>query len=355
MFRLNKTILISAGGTGGHIFPALCVAKKLLSDYDVVWVGAKSGIEESIIPKNNIPLYSVNISGLRNKGGVRKVIMPFMLLRAFFECLKIILKTRPDVIVGFGGYATFPICFVGVMLRVPVIIHEQNSIAGLTNKILSRIVTKVLVAYNGVLSSKNTVVTGNPVRDEINNLDAPEARYKDRVGRLRLLVVGGSLGAKKLNETMPEVCALLPNLDLVVHQVGRGDVDLVSKHYQELGIKAEVHTFIEDMAQAYGMADLIICRSGASTVGEIMSAGVAAIFVPYPYAVDDHQRYNVEELVKSGASFMVLQDDISAGLLVSIIKSLNRVECLKMAKLTRGFAIPDSTDRIITVIKKYII
>ena len=355
MFRLNKTILISAGGTGGHIFPALCVAKKLLSDYDVVWVGAKSGIEESIIPKNNIPLYSVNISGLRNKGGVRKVIMPFMLLRAFFECLKIILKTRPDVIVGFGGYATFPICFVGVMLRVPVIIHEQNSIAGLTNKILSRIVTKVLVAYNGVLSSKNTVVTGNPVRDEINNLDAPEARYKDRVGRLRLLVVGGSLGAKKLNETMPEVCALLPNLDLVVHQVGRGDVNLVSKHYQELGIKAEVHAFIDDIAQEYGMADLIICRSGASTVGEIMSAGVATIFVPYPYAVDDHQRYNVEELVKSGASFMVLQDDISTDLLVSIIKSLNRVECLKMAKLTRGFAISDSADRIVTVIKKYII
>jgi UDP-N-acetylglucosamine--N-acetylmuramyl-(pentapeptide) pyrophosphoryl-undecaprenol N-acetylglucosamine transferase len=281
--------------------------------------------------------------------------MPFMLLRAFFECLKIIIKTKPDVIVGFGGYATFPICFVGVMLRIPVIIHEQNSIAGLTNKILSKIVTKVLVAYNGVLPSKNTVVTGNPVRDEINNLDIPEIRYKDRSGGLNILVVGGSLGAKKLNEIMPEVCALLSNLDHVVHQVGRGDVNFVSKHYQELGFNAKVHSFIEDMASEYSRADLIICRSGASTVSEIMSAGVATVFVPYPYAVDDHQRYNVGELVKSGASFMVLQEDISTDLLVSMIKSLNREECLKMAKLTRSFAIPDSTDRIVKVIKKYII
>lgn len=355
MFRLNKTILISAGGTGGHIFPALSVAKKLLSDYDVVWVGAKSGIEETIIPKNNIPLYSVRISGLRNKGGIRKIFMPFLLLRAFFECLKIIIKIKPDVIVGFGGYATFPICFVGVMLRIPVVIHEQNSIAGLTNKILSKIVTKVLVAYNGVLSSKNTVITGNPVRDEINKLEAPEIRYKYRSGGLNLLVVGGSLGAEKLNEIMPEVCALLPNLGNVVHQVGRGDINSVSKHYQELGVKAEVLSFIDDMAIAYGRADLIVCRSGASTVSEVMSAGVASIFVPYPYAVDDHQRYNVEELVKSGASFMVLQEDINTDLLVSMIKSFNREECLNMAKLTREFAIPDSTDRIVTVIKQYII
>ena len=355
MFRLNKTILISAGGTGGHIFPALSIAKKLLHEYNVVWVGAKSGIEATIIPKNNIPLYSVNISGLRNKGSIRKILMPFMLLRSFFECLKIIIKTKPDVIVGFGGYATFSICFVGVMLRIPVIIHEQNSIAGLTNKILSKIVTKVLVAYNGVLESKNTVVTGNPVRDEINNLDAPEIRYKDRSGGLNILVVGGSLGAKKLNEIMPEVCALLPNLDYVVHQVGCGDAGFVSQHYQKLGVNAKVHSFIEDMAIEYGRADLIICRSGASTVSEIMSAGVATVFVPYPYAVDDHQRYNVEELVKSGASFMVLQEDISTDLLVSMIKSLDREECLKMAKLSRSFAIPDSTDRIVKVIQKYII
>ena len=352
---MNKTILFSAGGTGGHIFPALSVAKELQKEYDIVWVGAKSGIEEEIIPKNNIPIFSVRISGLRKKGGLRKILMPFMLLRAFFECLMIILKTRPDVIVGFGGYATFPICFMGSILRIPVIIHEQNSIAGLTNKILSKFVTKVLAAYKGVLVGKNTVVTGNPVREAITQILSPEDRYKSRTGGLNLLIVGGSLGAKKLNEIIPDVCALLPNVARVVHQVGRGDVDTVTDHYQKLGVNATVSSFIEDMAYAYSNADLIICRSGASTVSEIMCAGVAAVFVPYPYAVDDHQRYNVTELVKSGASFMVIQDSISVDGLVNLIKDLDRDKCLEMAKLAKAHAIEDSTDRIVSVIKEYII
>lgn len=348
---MNKTVLFSAGGTGGHIFPALSVAKKLQNEYDVVWVGAKSGIEEDIIPKNNIPLFSVRISGLRKKGGLIKILMLFMLLRAFFECLIIILKTRPDIIVGFGGYTTFPICFMGLILKIPVIIHEQNSIAGLTNKILSKFVTKILVAYNDVLPSRKTIVTGNPVRGAITDILAPEIRYKNRANGLNLLILGGSLGAKKLNEIMPDVCALIPNITHVVHQVGRGDVDVVSSHYQQLGVDATVLGFIEDMAKAYSEADLIICRSGASTVSEIMCAGVAAIFVPYPYAVDDHQRYNVTELVKSGAAFMEVQESISVDGLVNLIKGLNRKECLKMAKKSRELAIKDSTNRIVSVIK----
>ncbi len=355
MLRLNKTILISAGGTGGHIFPALSVAKKLQGDYQVLWVGAKSGIETDIVPKNNIPILTINISGLRNKGWLRKIVMPFLLLRAFIQCLQIILKVRPDVILGFGGYATFPVCFIGAILKIPVIIHEQNSVAGLTNRILSKFVTKVLVAFNGVLLSKKTILTGNPVRADIINLEPPEIRYKERDGGLKLLVIGGSLGAKQLNDIMPEVCGLLTNINQVVHQVGRGDVDLVSKHYQQVGVNAIVKNFIDDMASAYATADLIICRAGASTVSEIMTVGVATIFVPYPYAVDDHQRHNVAQLVTAGASFMVLQENISIQGLVDLIAGLSKEQCLKMAKLTNEFAIHNSTDKIVDIVRQYIV
>ena len=348
-------MLITAGGTGGHIFPALSVAKKLQADYEVIWVGAKSGIECEIVPKNNIPLMTVKISGLRKKGMIKKFLMPFILIRACLQCLQIIVSRKPDVIVGFGGYATFPVSFVGWILRIPVVIHEQNSIPGLTNKILAKIATYILVAYKGILPSKKTVLAGNPVRDDIAMLPNPQQRYAERCGGLNILVVGGSLGAKMLNDILPEVCSRLNNLNQVTHQVGRGDLNKVQKDYTQLGVNAQVVSFINDMAAAYAEADLIICRSGASTVSEVANVGIAAVFIPYPYAVDDHQRYNVIPLVERKAAFMIPQSELSVDGLVNLISSLDRLKCSKMAELAKDLAIPDSTDRIVTIIKKCIV
>lgn len=351
----QKTVLITAGGTGGHVFPALSVAKKLQHEYDILWVGAKSGIENDIVPKNNLPLITVNISGLRKKGLVKMLLMPFILLYALFQCAKILLQYRPDVIVGFGGYATFPICFMAWVLRIPVVIHEQNSVPGLSNKVLSKIANYVMVAFNGVLKSKKSYVVGNPVRKDITQLDPPEIRYNARHNGLNLLVLGGSLGAKALNDTLPEVCSRLSNLGKVLHQVGRGDAEAVSKHYASFGVNAQVVNFIDDMAKSYSEADLIICRSGASTVSEVCVAGIAAVFVPYPFAVDDHQRYNAEPLVAQGAAYLLLQSDLTIEKLTSLVNSLDRDKCLFMANKARTIAIDDSVSRIVDIIKKCIV
>ena len=351
----KKTVLITAGGTGGHVFPALSVAKKLETEYDILWVGAKTGIENDIVPKNGLPLITINISGLRKKGLVKMLLMPFILFYALLQCSKILLQYRPDVIVGFGGYATFPICFMGWILRVPVVIHEQNSVPGLSNKVLSKIANYVMVAFNGVLKSKKTYVVGNPVREDITQLSSPDIRYNARQNGLNLLILGGSLGAKALNETLPEVCSKLTNLGQVLHQVGRGDAEAVSQHYTRLGVKAQVVNFIDDMAKSYSETDLIICRSGASTVSEVCVAGIAAIFVPYPFAVDDHQRYNAEPSVVQGAAYLQLQSSLTVEKLTTLINSLNRDKCLSMANKARAIAINDSVSRIIDIIKKCIV
>ncbi|MDQ5920430.1 MAG: UDP-N-acetylglucosamine--N-acetylmuramyl-(pentapeptide) pyrophosphoryl-undecaprenol [Pseudomonadota bacterium] len=357
MYRLSKkTILITAGGTGGHVFPALSVAKKLQSKYNVLWVGAKIGIENKIVPQNDIPLLNINISGLRKKGLVKMALLPFMLTRAFFQCLTIIFKHRPDIIIGFGGYATFPLCCMGWILSIPVLIHEQNSVSGLTNRILAKFAAVVMVAFDGVLKSKKTVLVGNPVREDILNLLCVSERYNSRQGGLNLLIMGGSLGAQIFNELIPEVCAKLSNINQVVHQVGRGDVVKVQERYQELGIhNVQVMPFIHDIAQVYADSDLIICRSGASTVSEIAAVGIAAIFVPYPHAVDNHQWYNAQELVKNGGAYVLSQSEFSVEKLASLISSLDRAQCLVMAEKSRKLAIVDSTDRILSIIEKHIV
>lgn len=307
------------------------------------------------MPKNNLPLITINISGLRKKGLVKMLLMPFILIYALLQCSKILLQYRPDVIVGFGGYATFPICFMGWILRVPVVIHEQNSVPGLSNKVLSKIASYVMVAFNGVLKSKKTYVVGNPVREDIVQLSSPSIRYNARHDGLNLLILGGSLGAKALNDTLPEVCSKLTNLGHVLHQVGRGDAAAVSEHYASLGVNAQVVNFIDDMAKSYSETDLIICRSGASTVSEVCVAGIAAIFVPYPFAVDDHQRYNAEPSVAQGAAYLQLQADLTVEKLTSLINSLDRDKCLHMANKAQAIAINDSVSRIVDIIKKCIV
>ena len=357
---MKKTILFTAGGTGGHIFPALAVAKLCEKNYDILWVGAKGGIENKIIPENNIPIFSINISGLRKKGILRLLLMPLLLLRAFAQTIIIILRERPDVIVGFGGYATFPVCFMGIILRIPVVIHEQNSVAGLTNKILSRLVNKVITAFPNVLVSKKTCLLGNPVRNDIASIPLPQIRYKDRSGGLNILVLGGSLGARIFNDILPEVFGVVNSqapghIASITHQVGRGNREEVASEYQKFGIiDVNVVNFIDDMAQMYAWADLLICRAGASTVSEVCASGIAAIFVPYPYAVDDHQKYNAENLVNDNAALMLIQSEISVANMVDILVKLDRAKCMRYAINAKNLAIENSSEKIKEVITSFI-
>ncbi|MCC2645882.1 MAG: UDP-N-acetylglucosamine--N-acetylmuramyl-(pentapeptide) pyrophosphoryl-undecaprenol, partial [Burkholderiales bacterium] len=336
------------------------VAKLCETQYDILWVGAKGGIESTVVPRYGIPISSINISGLRKKGFLRLLLMPFLLLRAFFQSFIIILRERPDVIVGFGGYVTFPVCFMGVILRIPVIIHEQNSVPGLSNKILARFVNKVIVAFPRVLASKKTILLGNPVRKDIDDIPGPEIRYAARSGGLNILILGGSLGAKIFNDILPEVFGIINNnqaghIANITHQVGKGDLETVASQYQNFGVNnITVINFIDDMAMMYANIDLVICRAGASTVSEICAVGLAAIFVPYPYAVDDHQKYNALNLVKTGASIMFDQSSLSAAKLADTIIALNRPKCKDMAQLTKELAIKDSSEKIKQVITSFI-
>lgn len=358
---MKKKIIFTAGGTGGHIFPALAVAKLCQSDYDILWIGAHGGIENKIIPKNGFPICNVNISGLRKKGVLRLILLPFLLLRAFIQAFVIILRERPDVIVGFGGYATFPVCFVGALLRIPVVIHEQNSVAGLTNKVLSIFVNKIIVAFPKVLAGHKTVILGNPVRDDIANLPVPEIRYLAKTGGLNISVLGGSLGAQVFNDILPEVFSIVNSkspghIARITHQVGRGDCEEVNKKYAKFGIiDVNVVNFIDDMANIYANSDVLICRAGASTVSEVCNSGIMAIFVPYPYAVDDHQRHNAQTLVDSEAAIMFIQSQLTVADLADTIIALDRAKCEAMAKRARQLAIDNSSEKIKHVITGFIV
>jgi len=349
---MNKKILFTAGGTGGHIFPGLAVAKLCQNEYDLLWVGSKHGIENKLVPEANIPYKSINMTALRQKGLKRKLFMPFVLLRACLEILWILIANRPDVVIGFGGYVTFPVCFIAWILCIPVVIHEQNSVPGLTNRVLAKISTRVLVGFPDVLASKKTIVVGNPVRDDILSVEAPSGRYTKRNGGLNIAVIGGSLGAKAFNDILPHVFALVngqspSHINKITHQIGRGDKDEVSAKYQTLGLhNANVVNFITDMATLYSETDLLICRSGASTVSEVCASGVAALFVPYPHAVDDHQRYNAEPLVDKGAALMLLQNEFTTESVANLLFNMTRDKCCDMAITARSLSIPDSPKQI---------
>lgn len=356
MIKTSKpTIFFSAGGTGGHIFPALAVARLFLDEYNVVWIGTSTGLENEIVPKNNIMLETIKISGLRRKSIAKMLMMPFKLIYAFFQAMKLIQKYRPQVIVGFGGYATFPICLIGRIFRIPVLIHEQNAIPGLSNKILAKFATKVMVAFDGVIPSSKTIVVGNPVRSEILSIDVPETRYTNKNSGLNILIVGGSLGAKVFNELLPDVMAKVKNVANITHQVGRGDKSLVEGAYKKHGVHVNVVNFIDDMANAYTKADLVICRAGASTVSEVAAVGIAAIFVPYPYAVDDHQYYNAKYLVDAGAAQVIKQRDLTEDGLADVINHLDKNSCHTMAINGRKVAKPNSSDDIYQLVTTQLI
>lgn len=345
--------LVMAGGTGGHVFPALATARALQAQgHEVHWLGSTGGMEQRLLGETDIPLSLIHVSGLRGKGIGTLLLAPLRLLRALGEAYTLVRRLRPDCVIGMGGFVTGPGGLAARLCGIPLVIHEQNAIAGLTNRILSRFARTVLEAFPGSFGEKVvTRCTGNPVRAELAQLPAPEERLSGRAGRLRLLVVGGSLGAQVFNELVPQALAQIPEAQRpeVRHQCGDAKFESARKAYQAQGVEASVEPFIRDMADAYQWADLVLCRSGALTVSELCVAGAASILVPFPHAVDDHQTANARHLAEAGAAVLLPQSRFTPGSLTTLLQDLgrDRAQITKMAQAARTLARPDATERVV--------
>ena len=340
---MSRTILIMAGGTGGHIFPGLAVAERMrAAGWEVVWMGARSGMEARIVPQRGYRMAWIRARALRGKGLLAKLLLPANLLVSFWESARTLFGVRPDVVLGMGGYVAFPGGMMASLLNRPLAVHEQNAIAGLANRVLAALADKAMVAFPGAL--KNAEWTGNPVRAEIAALPAPTERFAGRGGPLRLLVVGGSLGAQALNEALPEALALMPppQRPEVVHQAGEKHLEALRAGYAAAGVQGELVAFIDDMARRYAEADLVICRAGAITVAELAAGGVASVLVPFPHAVDDHQTANAKFLAERGAAILLPQSEMSAARLAALIGSLDRTRLLDMAERARALGRPQA-------------
>jgi UDP-N-acetylglucosamine--N-acetylmuramyl-(pentapeptide) pyrophosphoryl-undecaprenol N-acetylglucosamine transferase len=336
-----KTILIMAGGTGGHIFPGLAVAEQMrAAGWDVVWMGARGGMEERLVPKHGYRAAWIRAKAARGKGIVQKLLLPANLLYSFWESARHIRKLRPNVVLGLGGYVAFPGGMMASLWNRPLALHEQNAIPGLANKVLAQISDKVMAGFPQAL--KGAEWTGNPVRADIAAIPSPEGRFAGRQGPLKILVVGGSLGAQALNEAMPKALALLDNRPTVVHQSGEKHLDALKKHYKEAGVQGELVAFIDDMARRYAEADLVICRAGAVTIAELSAGGMASLLVPFPHAVDDHQTANARFLAERGAALLLQQRELSPQTLAQMIQGLDRSRLLDMARKARALGKPDA-------------
>lgn len=336
-----KTILIMAGGTGGHIFPGLAVADEMrAAGWDVVWMGVRGGMEERLVPPRGYQTAWIRARAARGKGLLQKLLLPANLLLSFWESARHLRRVRPDVVLGLGGYVAFPGGMMASLLNRPLALHEQNAIAGLANRVLATVSDKIMVAFPGAL--KNAEWTGNPVRGEIAAIASPQARFQGRTGPLRILVVGGSLGAQALNEAMPKAIALLADKPLVVHQSGEKHLEALRKHYGDAGAQGELVAFIDDMARRYAQADLVICRAGAVTIAELSAGGMASILVPFPFAVDDHQTANARFLADAGAAILLPQTELTPEKLAQLIRSLDRAKLLDMANKARALGKPDA-------------
>jgi UDP-N-acetylglucosamine--N-acetylmuramyl-(pentapeptide) pyrophosphoryl-undecaprenol N-acetylglucosamine transferase len=330
---MTPCALIMAGGTGGHIFPGLAVAEALRErGWRVHWLGAPASMESRLVPPRGFPLETIDFGGVRGKGVVTLALLPLRLLRAFWQALQVVRRVKPDVVVGLGGYISFPGGMMGVLAGKPLVLHEQNSVAGMANKVLAGVADRVFTAFPNVFKKAEWV--GNPLRAPFLKQPAPTERFAGRSGALRLLVVGGSLGAKALNDVVPQALALIPEPQrpTVVHQSGEKQIDALRANYIAAGVHAELTPFIDDTAQAFADADLIVCRSGASTVTEIAAVGAAALFVPFPSAVDDHQTTNARFLVDAGAAWLVPQNELSPQQLALRLQSLQREQLVAMAE-----------------------
>jgi UDP-N-acetylglucosamine--N-acetylmuramyl-(pentapeptide) pyrophosphoryl-undecaprenol N-acetylglucosamine transferase len=333
----QKCALVMAGGTGGHIFPGLAVAEGLRErGWRVHWLGGKGGVnapsmESQLVPARGFTFEGVEFSGVRGKGLRTLALLPLRLLKAFWQSLAVLRRVRPDVVVGLGGYITFPAGLMAALTGRPLLLHEQNSVAGMANKVLALLADRVFAAFPDALKKAQWV--GNPLRTAFTQQPDPQARFATRTGPLKLLVVGGSLGARALNEIVPKALALLPlgQRPIVVHQSGAKQIDELRAHYAAAGITAELTPFIDDTAHAFADADVIICRAGASTVTEIAAVGAAAIFVPFPAAVDDHQTTNAQFLVRQGGGWLMPQAGLTAQSLADKLSGLTRAELLQKA------------------------
>jgi UDP-N-acetylglucosamine--N-acetylmuramyl-(pentapeptide) pyrophosphoryl-undecaprenol N-acetylglucosamine transferase len=324
--------LIMAGGTGGHIFPGLAVAEALRErGWRVHWLGAPGSMESRLVPPRGFALETIDFGGVRGKGLVTVALLPLRLLRAFWQSLQVVRRVKPDVVVGLGGYISFPGGMMGVLAGKALVLHEQNSVAGMANKVLAGVADRVFTAFPNVFKKAEWV--GNPLRAPFLHQPAPAARFAGRSGPLRLLVVGGSLGAKALNDVVPQALALLPKAQRpqVTHQSGEKQIDALRANYVAAGVQADLTPFIDNTAQAFADADLIVCRSGASTVTEIAAVGAAALFVPFPAAVDDHQTTNARFLVDAGAAWLVPQKELTAHSLAQTLQTVQREQLMAMA------------------------
>lgn len=346
----RRTILIMAGGTGGHIFPALAVAEHLRGQgWNIVWLGSNAGMESTLVVPKGYTMAWISMTGARGKGFLRWMILPLQLLVAFWQSARAIFAHRPDVVLGLGGYVSFPGGMMASLFARPLAIHEQNAIAGLANRALAKVADCVLAGFPGAFAASTAVIwTGNPVRGEIAGLAAPAARYRARTGPLRLTVIGGSLGARVLNEVVPQALALLPPTarPQVTHQAGAQHLADARANYTRAGITADIVPFIADMAAQYAQSDLIICRAGASTIAELAAAGIAAVLVPFPHAVDDHQTHNARFLSERGAAVLLPQNELTPQKLAELLAGFNRETLLGLAERARSAAKPDATQAV---------
>ena len=348
----QRLVLIMAGGTGGHVFPALAVAERLRAcGVPVVWMGTQRGLEATLVPKTGIPLEWVGVAGLRGKSLRQRLMTPVMLSQALWQAGAILRRLRPSVVLGMGGFVSGPGGVMARLLGIPLVVHEQNAIAGMTNRWLARIARRVMEAFPGTFPPERRATTvGNPVRASIAELPPPAERFAGRTGPCRLLVLGGSQGALALNQLVPQALTLLADNEQpeVWHQAGGQLHEAAEAAYREAGITVRLTPFIVDMAEAYGWADLVLCRAGALTIAELAAAGVGAVLVPFPFAVDDHQTVNARFLERDGAALICQQAELTAERLAALLNELlaDPDRLLRMAEAARRLAKIDAAEQV---------
>lgn len=348
-----RCALIMAGGTGGHIFPGLAVAEALRDKgWRVHWLGGKGSVdnpsmESQLVPPRGFAFETIDFSGVRGKGPITLALLPLRLLKAFWQSIQVLRRVKPNVVIGLGGYIAFPAGMMAVLLGRPLVLHEQNSVAGMVNKVLARVADRVFTAFPDVL--KNAQWVGNPLRPAFTQQPGPEERFAARGGPLRLLVVGGSLGAKALNTIVPQALALIPAAQrpIVTHQSGAKQIEELHANYSAAGVEATLTPFIDDTATAFADADLVICRAGASTVTEIAAVGAAALFVPFPSAVDDHQTSNAKFLVQQGAGWQIAQSGLTPRVLADMLQKTERLALVNIGLQAKKMRKIDATAHIV--------